>query len=369
MRLAAIADVHVGNHNVHKGAFASGLNERCRLTVDTLRAATMLAFEREAELVVCGDLFHTERPTPQVVAAVQRALEHARTICLVGNHDRVSDAAGDHALASLAPVAEIIEEPEVVPLDDGVDLVCVPFMPGDAREWFPGAVREAVKTSAQKRRLLAIHLGVQDDQTSHFLRGAHDSIDVATLSELMGELEIEFCFAGNWHDHRTWATVNGRVVQLGALNPTGWSNAGTRGYGTVAIWDSEQTGSSVELVELPGPRFIDVGEDEPDVEDELRWLKERGDTVYLRSFASGEFLPAAQEDVDTWKHLGLVHAGGAFPVKGSVEEAAREAAAAARSADSLEEALAGFIKTMELEDESIRGEVLERVRGLMGGVQ
>lgn len=259
-RVAFIADVHIANHRKCGGLTRFGINDRCAASVDALGKLVALA-DRFDALVICGDLFDVANPPAPVIASVQSALgaiaAKRPVIVLCGNHDQHSDQEGDNALAPLRVVdgVRVVERP-VLHSVHGDLIACIPFRSGPAREWFADAV-ETLVPSLSGEVLLAFHLGVADDETPVYLRGAHDSLPCSAVVDVCKQHGIQAAFAGNWHTPRIWEEDGSpTVVQCGAFVPTGWDNAGAH-YGFVTIWDTAS--GTYEAVAIPGPRFLDVG--------------------------------------------------------------------------------------------------------------
>jgi len=347
-RLAFITDVHLGNHKRLGGPTEASLNERCRDGLAVLENAVALATDKECEaLVILGDLFDRADPLPQLVAAVMRILERfpGQTVALVGNHEQVSTAPGDHALAPLdddESLARVIELPGTFLVNKTTALLAVPFQPGDARDWLPQALTYLAERTdpVAKRRVLALHLGLSDDTTPAFLRGAHDSYDAQALADLCKEHGIGWVFAGNWHERKSWrvAWPSGsklnhllRIEQVGALVPTGFDNPGLDAYGGMCILDTSRKDGEVERLTLPGPRFVKVAKDEtpPKVPTGCR--------LYVDEVIDSKVSKAA----------------------------AKAAAQAARSAVTLEQALAKFVEKMPLDDGVDRQAVLAAAKGYL----
>lgn len=367
MKIAWIADVHVGNHRLLGGALEAGINYRCQLVIGALREACAIAIsEKCAYLVICGDLFDTARPEPQVLAAVQGVLAWAasqglQVIILKGNHDIVTEARGDHALGPLAPVARVVEGPTRLLLGkdlglDSVDLWAVPFQPGAASEWLPsvlaGMQGDSGKGSppASPDRILALHLGLQDGETPPWLAGAHDSIHVDALDELLEEHGIRWAFAGNWHNPEQWEFDTRQVTQIGCLAPTGWDNPGL-GFGRMAILDTRSRKLPRSVV-VPGPRFVSSAEEAQKAP--------VGCQVFVR--LKGGTPEAAQAALKAGAQHVEVRVD-----DGEAQAALRTAAALARSADNVDEAIANYVAAMPISPE-LRVEVLAKVKRLMGAV-
>lgn len=368
-RFAFVADVHVGNHAKCAGKIEAGINTRCRLVLEALERAVHVARDMEVDaFVVAGDLFDTARPPPQMVREAQRIIEQVPAIVLVGNHDRVSDAAGDHALGPMLPVADVIEYAETIVFDDWA-LICIPFIPGNAKEWFPEVVAERCQEplTSTRKKLITFHLGVEDEKTEHFLRGAHDSVTKDMVEQVMEENDITYAFAGNWHDHRHWYVRDGKcgIVQVGTLAPTGWDNDGTDGYGTVAIFDSEKT-PHVSFVEVPGPRFVKVRGPSA-VDTFIAHAKKEGHSVFVKWMATLDNIREAHEELEEWTAAGEIVGWDVAVDDDRAEQAAKESAKVARKAQTLGEALAKFVEAMPLEEGVDRAWVLEKAQSYLGG--
>lgn len=340
MRISFIADVHVGNPRRLGGKVESGINWRGNLILRSLKLAVEKAKRDSDLLVVCGDLFDSSRPEPQLVAAVQRILEGMQTVVIVGNHDRVSGAPGDHALGPLEPVATVVEKTAMFRVG-GVNLLCLPFRKEAVETWFGSEV--AVNSGAD---VIAAHFGVSDHDTPVWLLDSPDSITVGQAYKVLaaggGQKSL---FVGNWHESRDWRNSVEQVpsiCQVGALVPTGWDNPGGA-YGGFVVYDSE-TRRYVRHT-ITGPRFRTVTSSE-----ELFALLEHSpfqsdDLTFVRATVDPADLPAAVGVVKEHEAEDRVE----VVADGTMAEvAAREAAQAATSAETLEEAIVAYVGGMEL---------------------
>jgi len=368
MRLGFIADVHAANHQRFGGAVESGINRRCSQILAALRAAAAKSREEGcAALFVLGDLFDSVRPEPQVIAAVQEALRAAPDPhVLVGNHDQVSTLAGDHAVGPLGPVAAVIEVPEVVTVSDAgqeLSVVCMPFQPGPAIEWLPAALGNLDGAAGGQGRVLLLHLGIEDEATPGFLRGAHDSIPVAKLRELAQQHGFAAVFAGNWHKYRAFPGAGAKIVQVGALAPCGFRDSGWAEYGRLVVWDS--AAETYTSYEIPGPRFFEVRNVSGFTSAEQ--AKAAGHSVYLRCVAGGEDIAGMQGGLAAAKEKGHAVAGSVEVDGADARAAARSSAAVAQSSTTLDEALAGYVEQMAIPEGVDRAAVLAMARKYLGG--
>ena len=359
-KLAFIADIHIGNHKQYGGAVEGSLNQRCLQTLAVLSDSVTYAVKEGCDaLVILGDLFDTVRPLPQMVAATQKILEQIPTIMLVGNHDQVSTFAHDHAMAPLLPIAEVIEESEILSYDD-MDLVVVPFQPGDAKEWLGKEVDEICKQCESDQRVLCIHLGLRDKNAPPWLQDSHDAIDMEILHDICKRNNIATCFAGNWHNYEHFRVGEVDAIQVGALVPTGWDNPGEEGYGGVSIFHS----GTITRHELPGPRFINCVHESAEEGSELlkpSYRKSAENKYYVRLNAAPSEKEEARNALQEAIREEHVFAGGVVIDQKAKENAAKQAAMSAKSADTLQRAIANFVDHMSLEDESLRPEIRNAV--------
>ena len=383
MKLAWVADVHLASHKVMGGEQVEpGLNRRGVLVRDTLMLAYDMAMKEKCDaLIVNGDLFDTARPPAQHIAEVQRIVAcypDIQTFILLGNHEMESDVPGDNALGPLKPVATVIEKAKRLLIKpaargagrmDSVELWAVPFRPGEAAEWLPVVLAEmqglpASGSPASSTRVLALHLGLQDGKTPPWLKDSHDSVEVGLVQELMKRYDIDACYMGNWHDpkevvyHDVDRSVTSalRIVQIGTLCPTGWDNPGL-GFGTMAFFDSLKD-KNCELARVPGPRFVSS------VKEAQEALKD-GCTPFVRLKEAPEDMEKAHASAEKLTQAGATVE--VLPDTGEAQAALRTAAGVARSAETVEDAVAAYVGQMPLDEGVDRAAVLARVRDFLGG--
>lgn len=383
-RIAVVADVHVGNPLRLGGPTTAGVNRRGRHVLQALEWAARKTLELGCSaLVVAGDLFDTDRPSPQLVRAVQRILEAVPAVLLLGNHDQTSTEKGDNALGPLSPVATIVEDPTILRVEDA-ELWLVPFRPLPAKTWLEGAVEvlaEKLETSSGPApgSLLVFHAGISTSQTPDFLAGAKDQIALEDLYGLLERSEIGAAVAGNWHEHRVWED-GPQVAQVGALAPTGWDNPGLLDYGWMVVYDTATR--AFESLRVPGPRFLDVTS-QPELDRLVHLLSSAEDEVpaadgaahaYVRWVAGGADLAAAEASVRALVEAGVFVDGVAEPDGKERRREAAAAAEAARSTDGVREALSRYVAEMpvvlpegsSLTVETMRAEILSRSIDLLG---
>lgn len=362
MTIAFVGDAHLGNFARHGGLKELGMNERCRLTVATLKRALSSAQQAGAQAVVLlGDLFDTMRPEPQLIAAVRhvfRAFEQSglRIVLLKGNHDSASDEPGDTALyACTEKNAIVVDKPAMLSVGRRV-LVLVPFRSGRVGEWLPTVLRE-LDPPKDAELLLCLHAGIRDDETAAWLQDAPDSIHVELLSTLMDEFEISHCFAGNWHEHKIWAHLD--IHQVGALCPTGFSNLGIDEYGHVAIYRSTE---QVEYVRVPGPRFLKLGPKESPA----TLPKDAGHLYYVEWRVRPGDYERAKAQLEQLIAQGAIKAGSVLPDTAEAREGLEEAAKLAKKAAGLEQALEAYIGELQMPEHVTPDTVKARVRTYLG---
>ena len=373
-RIAFFADGHVGNHRRFPGAYKLGMNDRCREALGALAEGVRIANANDANAIVfLGDLLDGTTPNPQMIAAVQRAMEDGPPwYVLKGNHEEVSDLKGDHSLAPLYPVAEVVDEPDLVQVADDVALAMIPYRPGRAAEWLPGAFDELSKLPDDVVGIACVHLGIADADTPSYLENAHDSIDVSDLREQMERKGIAWAAAGNWHERKQWGGRTPDVVQVGTVCPTGFNNPGFDDYGWMAIWADdwpEPYGFGFRSFRVPGPRFAKVGSIEEYREALAQAEDSDGASLYVELIVEAAKVPGANEMIRADVEAGRLVAGGAFPDRAGDEERAREVAQIASSAEHLAEALVAHVERMkdagELPPSVALAEVLEATRGYL----
>jgi hypothetical protein len=369
MKVAIVADCHIGNHKRWGGQVRAGLNERCLVTLGVLERAYARARGLGCErFVVLGDMFDTTAPSPQLVAAVQRIFTtELKTIIIAGNHDRVSMSQGDHALGPLWPVSgvQVVETPQVVRLDG--DLLLVPYQPGPVLDWLPQVVEELAGKSQAANKLLGLHMGIEAEGTPFYLKGSPSAIHRDILAQLMAEHGIQVTLAGDWHN-RYLEHVNGgkgTVMQVGTLSPTGFDNPGLEGYGTLAVWEPHASNPKrrVTWEEIPGPRFVVSKEGEA-----MRSLgkKEQGWNIYLKRVVDN---PSDVQSETAALH-GMAKEGLFAGVEVALDQSnanarLRTAAHEARRASTVEEAVTRYVKNMPLKEGVGRDRVRDRVVDLL----
>lgn len=315
-RIVVCADVHVGNHRRMGGSFTSGLNHRCHHVLATLARACDHVGRNDA-FVVAGDLFDTDAPSPQILAAVARVLMKCagEIYLVVGNHDRTSWQAGHHALVALEglPRVHVVERPSLFDLG-GSDLILLP-----AGTSLVAASELCAVCTRGRPRILAMHAGVIDASTAPWLRNDSRAVFLDDLLTFMDGHGIELTISGDWHERKEWNMASGRrVIQQGSLCPTGFDDT-TPEHG-VTIVTMVERGPCVKFVPVPGPRFVATRtrEELQDLVEHVRctrpalsgyphYVSHRGDVSdgagchdYLNTFEGFELVPdlGSQEETE-----------------------------------------------------------------------
>lgn len=370
MRVALVADLHLGNHLLFGGPMQGGINSRCRDTYKVLERSVETASEDGADaFVVAGDLLDTDTPSPSVLNLAMRALSKWKSpnlVLLNGNHDMTSVAEGHTALAPLqwVPGSLVATSDRIVDLEGG-QILLVPHRPGPAKDWLPVAVKHLLDGAhSAKHRLLVVHLGLESASTPPWLRGSDDSIHVDQLASICEEHGIRHVASGNWHS--AWETkIRGiHLRQIGALVPTGFDNPGDGDcYGNVIWWEVDEVGARFATATiLYGPRFVKLCSLQQAEEFQAR-LQEQvdhdqvlGNTYYIHIQVPSEELESVEAIVESIQAEDRISVGG---VKRSTppkerQNLAKEAAASVGASDSLSEALHNYVDALHLSESMTR---------------
>jgi len=352
-----IADVHINNFNRFGGKLDCGMNERCLQTLDTLEKAYKKASEiGVTTMVICGDLFDTTKPLPQVVAKVQQIIKRIPTIVDVGNHDRASATPSHHAASPLAPVAKVIEKAEIIETPEFV-LYVIPFMAGKAEVWLPAMIEELGYIESRKPKILVFHLGVTDNNTSKFLINAPDSVSVGTLERCMGAFDISYAFAGNYHNLRTWQFGHRRIVQCGTLSPVGFSDLGNKDVGFLHTLGTH----GYKAVQIEGPRFFKFS----GIPLSKNISFDKRDKNYVEITTKKKDFKKALAWLDTAKIEGLITNGSIKLDKIEAKTKIASSASTIKADDRLENSVRTFIDAMQLEGSLDKDEITKRVMGYL----
>lgn len=377
MKIAFLGDLHIGNHRQYGGAYAVGMNERCRAVIGAVERALQWAHEQGCtDVVVLGDVFDTPRPLPQQLAALRSVLlsSSAAVHLLVGNHDRVSATPGDHGLEplnfeDLGDRVVVYDKPMVIGDATCAVLLC-PFDDRPVMEWLPQALELGAggeQWDGARERIVCGHFGLWDRQQAAgapWLAAARDAVDVDAVARLLSQHDVRHLYVGNYHQYFRW-TLHGRFLhQLGALVPTGYDNPGWA-YGRVEIWPDDAREPQV----IPGPRFVVVSS-VAELTDAVGKAHAQGCMLYADWRCTPDGLGPAIEaaaalEVDAARAaVGLsveVHVDRKF-----CAARAADAAGSARSGTTLLEAVHGFVAKYPLPAHVSRDAVLAHVKGFLG---
>ncbi len=383
MKILVTADHHIGNHGRFGAAARGGMNSRCRLVLAATRSAQSLARELGCEAhLICGDLFHSSRPSPPMVAAAQRALGgEPKAVVLLGNHDYHSAEVHDHALAPLTPVVDVVDVPRIIELrGDGTDVLelwCVPFFTAGDRLQMLSRLGEILEELGRGRsaptcpRVLAIHMGIGDETTAEFMRATQGWIDVDELQQIAKIYEFRWVFAGDWHEPRVWKAGHplrdqpqrgpisrgfAQIVQCGTLCPAGF---GDDGFERGRAWLLDTLDGSIEQHVIEGPRFVRAAS-----VDQLELPDDAG-LVFAEITCSLEHVKAERAAVDLLVESKVLAGAHVRADKREIEEQTRTAARRARDSRSIQEAAAAWVGAMPLDADVDRQRVAARVDGYL----
>lgn len=335
MRIGFVSDVHVGNHRQFGGRVVCGTNYRCNLALDVLRAAVRRADTLSCDLLcVLGDLFDSDRPEPQSIAAVIEILVASRGhICLLaGNHEQLSGEYGDNSLAPLRRLVHCLIDTTKLVVAKNISMLCVPATAD------PLAVIDKYTDSYD---LLLLHAGLCDAMFPDYLRNI--GLDVESLAAVS---KASVVLAGDFHRAKRWNLHHCTIAQVGALCPVSWSDAGLENVGWLWIYDTASGLSQSE--QIPGPRFVTTI-------DEVSRARSQNCIPFLRLRGVPEELADLRQQLISLDVLGDVI------LDDTVANAEiRDAASGARNAETLLEAVTLYVNTMHLPELANRMTVLRK---------
>ena len=411
MRVAFVADVHIGNHKPHGGKMVGGINKRCQMGLGVLDTAVREAIDHGVDAFVSlGDLFDTTRPSPQVIRAVQHVFNQSESAhyekdarikpqfgLLLGNHERVSQRCEDHALAPLEVNHSLVFEKSgawIGGWNTEEFLMMVPFQTGHASDWVEGEIDHCWDTLGMKttpsglvfpdgKRCvgLCLHLGICDEDIAArfpWARESEDQIDVKELAELCHRYRIPRVYAGNWHGWKEWKfhwpedDFECVITQVGALVPTGWDNPGVEdwvggggdaSYGCVAL-----LGCDVERLVIPGPRFVNVKSAKELAE---VCAKAGPNKLFVRAKCPPQHIAEARAEIqacvkevrDNWeppegfpKSDCVLHSWEVVVDQAVARESVQRASAAARSEETLKGAVSAYFEELDVGADKVKVE-------------
>lgn len=360
MALHFLADIHAGNHKGFATPTATpGVNSRLASVLDVL-GETAQYVQRDDTVVILGDLFDTDKPSPQVIAAVMHTLDgfpcgRERVVCLRGNHDSATSRPGDNALGPLHEAGyTVVESPHVLHVGD-TSVVLLPFRPDPPSTWVREAL-EALKPELNytHHTIIGSHFGIADKDTPEYLREHALLVDDAFA--LCSEFSACAWLSGDWHTRRVWERDAYTVGQVGALVPTGFDNPGIEGYGS--LWTFEPP-ARLTFREVAGPRFVKYRSARAAIEEPY---SETCTKRYAQVTVKADDLDSAREELEVAVAAGKL-AG--FELHADREEAienAGETAAYVATATSFEAALERAVERLDVPADVNRGEVLRRAK-------
>lgn len=376
MSVCFISDVHLTNPKKFGGTKVLGINARCSLILRTLERAYVYAQGSGAtDMYILGDFFDIANPGPRVIAAGQAVIAKARdtfgirTHIIPGNHDLFSSALGDHALGPLRPVSRIIDVPTRDNIQ-GLEVVSIPFRPGDAKEWLGEIRRGDIKTGLVGDEepawasVLALHLGIQTEKSENYLKNDLASIPQAYVEELLDRYDCDQCLSGHWHRYEE-VSQDPFIAQCGALSPTGWSDGGLDGYGS--IWTISRAKPVVTRTEISGARFVKVRGEQAFHAGRSVWKNTApGTKVFLELELEREAKAAALIEIEKLRaNESICQARIVYDTRQATRQI-REAAAAVCRASSMSEALEAYVRGLKITAPARTANVLEHAKRLSG---
>lgn len=360
MKIAIVADLHIGNHRVMGGDMVGGVNQRCHDALNALDAAICEARNQGCDkLFVAGDIFDTDRPSPAIMARVMNLMmsNELPFILINGNHDTTSKS--ETALAPLQWLDNLgvfTERAGIGCFDGGRNVViALPFgcAPSDIVSTFG---KEKFSDAA-----VVSHFGLYDDSFPPWLKGASGAMHVNDLLAVMKEIGVRFWFSGDFHSHRAWVIDDYRIVQIGALCPTDF---GDEQSGGMVIYDTKA--GSIQRIEIPGPRFLTAKFVGPPCGTavEYGWLP----SDYIRIVVK---TPESVYETKSWLS-GLVESlairGGEVVIDASMPRWSTSAAVdAAREAGNVQQAVHEFVDRMPLAEGVARADVVSQSLDFLKG--
>jgi hypothetical protein len=125
-------------------------------------------------------------------------------------------------------------------------------------------------------------------------------------------------------------------------------------------------GTHVEAVEIPGPRFVRIEGYDGVGELEALAARAKGSSLFVEWLAPPESSDDARDDLRVLLERGTVYRGSVLVSVDEVNDAAREAAAAARASDSLSDALLSYVGKINLPEGLDRTRIYELCRRFTG---
>ena len=362
-RVFALADIHLGNPKKLGGPVTCGVNTRGYEVLAVVERVVTSALLRDATILVLGDVFDTSSPPPQLISSFMDLMNKAidagqRWELLVGNHDAFSADVDDHALGPMAWMPNVRvygDQPTLLSIGT-LDIVLVPYMTPVNVTTLTSALTMVFNRPKLygRRRALALHAGIYDETFPLYLRGQADAVSVTELDEVVLKFDLDEVIAGNWHNAHLWMRDTHRILQTGALCPTGWDNEGPA-YGYV--WPVGFPKGRDPGLELRGPRFSTVRADHYD-EDVAKVALGARTYVRLIAASSAELL-----DAERRIRLDLPNIDSLVFDKVISHKAATDAAedAVVQALSSIDDSVAAFIEKMKLDDDVDRTAVHARV--------
>lgn len=192
-KVALFSDLHVHNYKDFAHTLPNGRNSRMQHTLDVIEKVWTHCVRNGIRSVLFGgDLFHKKGQLS--VAMYQAVFEvllkfkerDIDLVLLVGNHDQATLDGKTHAVKSFSTIAEVVDEPRQVELQDGVTVWCVPYMES-AKAW-----KKALNQGSGD--ILLAHGGIQGAVSGPVEYQPPEQVEASDLPKGYG-----FRFFGHYH--------------------------------------------------------------------------------------------------------------------------------------------------------------------------
>lgn len=263
-----------------------------------------------SNVVLAGDLFHRSHNKEKVIAA-GIAVASKCDIVLGGNHDNTQRADDQSSMDIVATVCDSVLQvgvgkveifPELI-FDSGETMTVVPHH--SSQELFDKAVEEACK---YKGNIVTLHCNFNNPFVDEIETALNLSIEQAE------ELLKHYDYIVIGHEHNTRWEMNDRLLALGNIHPTGYSDISNKylwtftkegGFEKELIWD-KSTGymslSAADIYNLPeeefeldeddaSPQFVDIvgsidAENMPDLAHRISLIWDKWQPFMVRNQAN-----------------------------------------------------------------------------------
>lgn len=351
MKIASVSDVHIDNfQQFAQPTDRPGVNSRGQACLDCLESALKIGLDNAAQVfLVNGDLFQSAKPSPVMIHAVGQlfrtylAQGYTEVLLNPGNHDQTSEHPDHNAMAPLDHIegVHVVRAPERR-FYGSAEVWVIPFRK-DAPNSFVAATLAGMASEKELDvpKLLSVHFGLITKSSKKDLVkfAAQGAMEARELSAAATKAGVSAVHMGDWHIKDSYKPRSGACCyQPGALCPASFGDP--EGHGHMMLWDSDKP-RSTKFVAVPGPQFVTVEEEWPEVI-EGAFYRIRGD---LDTIARLEALAPANIDYNT------------VPL---TDDSVTEQVARVSHSDNIRETITEYVNALGLE-ESLANEVLVRL--------